>query len=440
MKNKIKSILLDSNLNELLSKAGVYLGFRVLGFLLAYLFAFLVIKEFGSEAYGFITLGFTFIVIGSVITRIGYDVNLTRLFSSNALEKDKKGIYFKSISISILVSLVLAGILYALANQISTYVFINPNLTPYLEWAALTIPFWSITMINTGVFRGLKRNGLYSFFNTFGRFLFATSLLAIILFLNNKDAEWAIIAHFFGVVLLAVISLVFIIKIIGKTSYKSTITLKTFTRDSTPILMAALVIMLLDWSDKIFIGIYEDESKVGVYDIVFRIAILIKFTLEAINSILAPKISELYYKNEPYELQKIISFSTQINTYISVTLFIGLVLFSTPILLFLGEEFLEGKIALLILAFGQLIGSLSGSVGIILQMTGNQKTFRSIALVALIFNLILNLILVKYYSIIGAAIATTISLMILNVTSAIYIKRKLKIKSYYSLSLPKTKD
>jgi O-antigen/teichoic acid export membrane protein len=204
--------------------------------------------------------------------------------------------------------------------------------------------------------------------------------------------------------------------------------------------MAALVIMLLDWSDKIFIGIYEDESKVGVYDIVFRIAILIKFTLEAINSILAPKISELYYKNEPYELQKIISFSTQINTYISVTLFIGLVLFSTPILLFLGEEFLEGKIALLILAFGQLIGSLSGSVGIILQMTGNQKTFRSIALVALIFNLILNLILVKYYSIIGAAIATTISLMILNVTSAIYIKRKLKIKSYYSLSLPKTKD
>ncbi|WP_431157042.1 flippase [Winogradskyella poriferorum] len=427
-------MLLNNNLRELLSKAGIYFLFRVFGFLFAYIFALFVIKKFGSETYGLVTLSFTFIVIGSAITRLGFDVHLTKVFSSNLETDTKTNLYVTSFIISVVISFIIATSLYLLSNFISTHIFFNQKLQPYLKWGAITLPFLSIVLINSGVFRGLKRNTLFSIFNTFGRFFLATIFTLIFVYILNRSSEWVIIGHFLGLALLAVVSLIIIFKLLrplGQIKWDSTL---DFTKDSVPILMALLVVMLLDWTDKIFLGIFEDESKVGVYDIVFRIAVLIKFCLEAINSILAPKISEFYHCQQFDELQKIVSYSTKLNTYISLLIFVGIIVFCNPILLFLGEDFIEGQIALIILAFGQLIGSLSGSVGVILQMTGHQKIFRNIAIVALVLNVILNVVLINLYGLTGAAIATTTSLITLNVLSAFYIKKMLKITSYYQLT------
>jgi O-antigen/teichoic acid export membrane protein len=56
-------------------------------------------------------------------------------------------------------------------------------------------------------------------------------------------------------------------------------------------------------------------------------------------------------------------------------------------------------------------------------MTGNEKAFRNILTVGLIINVVLNLILIPRIGIIGAAIASAISLIVWNILSLIYIKR-----------------
>ena len=67
--------------------------------------------------------------------------------------------------------------------------------------------------------------------------------------------------------------------------------------------------------------------------------------------------------------------------------------------------------ALLILAFSQVINAMSGSVGIILNMTGKEKVFRNILFFALAINIVLNLFLIPIYGIEGAAIASASSLI-----------------------------
>ena len=434
MIGRIKNVFSDSNLKELISKAGLYLALRVFGFLFAYIFAFIVGNKYGATVYGYLTLGFTVIMIAAVIGRMGFDISLTRLFSSNDDLENNSGLYYKIISLATVISAALAGLIYFTSDIIAVRVFSNEALTSHLKWAALTIPFWVIVMINTAVFRGFKKNTLFSFFNTFGRFLFSTLLLLLFVYVfHEEQVEVAIFSHFLGVCLLALTSFYFIFKLLRKPSFKSTITLKHFSKISFPVLMSATMIILLGWSDKVFLGIFEDEAKVGIYDLAFRIATVIKFSLEAINSILAPKVSKMFFNNNPKELQKIVSFSTNLNTYISLALFLVILVFPNTLLGIVGDEFKEGALVLIILAVGQLIGSLCGSVGVILQMTGNQKIFQYITLITFVLNFVLNLVLIKKFSIVGAAISTSISLVVLNVLAAIYIKRKLNITSYYSL-------
>jgi O-antigen/teichoic acid export membrane protein len=88
-----------------------------------------------------------------------------------------------------------------------------------------------------------------------------------------------------------------------------------------------------------------------------------------------------------------------------------------------GKEFIAGTGVLYILLLGQLSNTFSGSLALILQMTGNEKVFRNILTLGLIINVLLNIILIPRIGMIGAAIASAISLIVWNVLSLIYIKR-----------------
>ena len=102
------------------------------------------------------------------------------------------------------------------------------------------------------------------------------------------------------------------------------------------------------------------------------------------------------------------------------------------ILSFFGKDFLIAKSALLILAFSQGINAMSGSVGIILNMTGKEKVFRNILSIALVINISLNLILIPIYKIEGAAIASASSLIFWNLYSVWYVYKKYGILTFIS--------
>jgi O-antigen/teichoic acid export membrane protein len=96
-----------------------------------------------------------------------------------------------------------------------------------------------------------------------------------------------------------------------------------------------------------------------------------------------------------------------------------------------GESFLDGKTALYFLVFAQFINSISGSIGYLMNMVGEQKVLRNIILIALMFNIVFNYFLIPIYGINGAAFATMISMIFWNLSSVLYIYRKYKILSIY---------
>jgi O-antigen/teichoic acid export membrane protein len=64
-------------------------------------------------------------------------------------------------------------------------------------------------------------------------------------------------------------------------------------------------------------------------------------------------------------------------------------------------------------------------------MTGYQKTFFSLFMLAFVIQFVLNMILIPLTGIIGAAIGSSIAMVFLNLSAYIFVKKKLKIKASF---------
>lgn len=435
MLEKIKSIMADEDLKEILSKGLSFLIFRFAGLLCGFLFTYLIAVNYGAGVNGLVALSFTLLLCVSIFGRLGTEINLIRVFSLSKNDSEK-GLFYKALVIAFVCSSIVAFLLYLLQDVFVFQIFDKPQLKPYIFWVVISIPFWSIVLVCGGLFRAKKQNMWFVFLNNSGRLILSVVVLLVMMTIYS-DSLSPIKAHFFGVVLLAIIGVVQSYRVFNGVSFNSKIKSWPFVKESLPMMVSGGILLFLGWTDTFFLGVYETESVVGVYNVAIKIATLTMFSFNALNSILAPKIAKSFHEGDQIGYKKMISFTTRINSLITLMIVLGIIILHRYILGIFGEEFLSGASVLIILCIGQLAISLSGSVGTILQMIGHQRIYQNIVLIALIVNIVLNFILTPRYGAIGAAIATAISILCWNVLGVIYLKQKLNITSHFTLKKPK---
>jgi O-antigen/teichoic acid export membrane protein len=99
------------------------------------------------------------------------------------------------------------------------------------------------------------------------------------------------------------------------------------------------------------------------------------------------------------------------------------------IVILFGKEFRLAYVPLIIICTGQLISSISGSVGLVLTMTGNQRYFTNNNLLITAINFIICIPFVMYFDVLGAALVYSILLILQNVILLIHVKSKLNINT-----------
>ena len=162
-----------------------------------------------------------------------------------------------------------------------------------------------------------------------------------------------------------------------------------------------------------------------------RLATLISLALIAVNTISAPKFSDLYWSDNHKELQNVIFHSSKLLFILSVIPAVIIILCAKQILQIFGSAFIEGNTVLIILICGQLINSITGSVGALINMTGHQKALRNIILFTLIINIPLSYTFIPIYGVKGAAFVTLLTGSISNISAVVYAKRKIGFTTYY---------
>ncbi len=432
LKNKINS---DSHFKEILRGSAVTFVLKISGILLGYLVVLIISRNYGAEGIGVYNLTLNIMTLMAMMASMGINVSILRYvgqFNNRGEEYKLKLLYRYAVELVVPFSLFLSILLYFFAGIIAGNVFHNLTYKPALEFVALIVPFLALQNISVEFIRGLKKLKISEFLRSVNPLLLNILLLLIIgLFIIDQMLPLYTLG--IGIALSTLFSVFYIVNRVYRIEYKSIddFSKKELISTSIPMLINAISLFLMTYISIFLLEVFSTTEDVGIFSIAVKLSTLISLILIVINTMFAPKISELYWNKRYEELQNVIYRATKLVFIVSSSIAIILISFSDFFLSLFGKEFILGNSVLVILVVGQLINAICGSVGIILNMTGHQKVLRNILIFSVFISIILNYTLIRKYGINGAAVASVVSMALWNILATLFIKYKLNITTFY---------
>jgi len=420
----IKKILANNeSLRYILSKGGMSFVLRMFGMALSFIAMWVMTNFYGEAVYGMFSLALTILQIIGAFFGLGLPnafIGFTGAFSD---QSQTKGLFLKSAKLALLSSIVPITVFAVGSGFIAHYVFEKDDLYSYLFIIAMGAPCIIVHEILCYYFMSIKKIITYGLFifimpNVF----FITSVL--VLHYNNAAGHFTFLAYVLSWLFTIFIGLFIIFKDGAKVIYPQ-LKGRDILKQSFPMMMSGIFLLLLNWTDMLMLGRYADESSIGIYNAAFRIGYLVLFFVVSMNVVIMPKISELYHQKNTVELRKVVNRSTQVVIALTLPLALVLIVFSKFILGLNGDGFEAGSTTLILITLGGLFNAMTGNVDQILNMTSNQKSVSVIFFIGFVLNVILNLFLIPAYGIEGAAASSLISNVFVNTIFVVYIKRKL---------------
>lgn len=426
----IKKVLSE----ELLKKSSSVFILRIVGMALAYAAIILITRTFGAETYGRFSLLVTTSQFLVLLFSLGLPFAIVKLTADiNFFHNSPKNNYLYNALIAILVSGIIGAILlYFSADFIAVNIFKDVLLIPYFKTLSY---FFVFVVLHSFLVEFLKGRKL---FINYGLYLYIMPYLLffIIYFVfYNKEINTTESAIYFSYLIsfLIISFITFFFLPIKQLKTVKTYPYKDLFYLSFPMLFSAAFIFISNWTDVFMLGAMVTKAEVGIYNAAYKLAIIALLVITAINTVLAPRIAELYSKNNIEGIKEEVQKATKIITYITIPIVVVLIAFRKQLLSMFGAEFVQGEQVLIIVSIGLLFNALSGSVGQVLNMTKHQKELRNFTLIAGLSNVVLNYILIKKMGISGAAISSLITNILLNILCLIYIKKKFNFYAFFKL-------
>ena len=189
--------------------------------------------------------------------------------------------------------------------------------------------------------------------------------------------------------------------------------IKYLIKQSGPIAFASIFYIMYAKLDQLMLGFMVSKSELGNYSMAVRFAEISFFIPIAYSKSLFPKI--VAFKEDKQQYNKMITKAMKL--LFRISLCISLVMLIIPDSFFtyiLGEDMVNVSIPFKILIFSSIMVYI-GSLSYIWYLSeGYQNYIMYNTVYGLLFNIILNLILIHYYGIIGAAVATLLAKILAN--------------------------
>lgn len=426
--NKIKK-------NPIVLQSFTTMFLRIIGVVTLFGFSLFLTHNYDPKIIGqFDFIRMVLLVLSSICV-LGTDQSILYftgiLKSSNETEK-LKAIYKKIVVLIFSISILVLTVFFIIGQDRINLFFNQKGTYLLIAKAVVALFFYSITLFNTETIRALDKIYIAELFRNTFKYV-SVIIGAVVLFYIHQET-YLVDTFLIGFVALAMITTVIVFRLLKKQKKDSVIAKATdlFTysfivHKSYPMAVSNLAIFLMMTFDVVFLKKFKGDEMVAYYSIAMKLVSVLFMINNSVYISVSLKIAQLYTEKNRTELVKVLKESARIIVMLTLPVVLIVCLFSEDILYFFGENYIEGKQALLILMLGQLLASFFGVSAIYLNMTGRQSTFQIVLIFAVLLNLILNIILIPMYSLTGAAIAFVLSLFFWNIVTTIYIYKKDKI-------------
>ena len=396
----------------------------------------IITKTLGAYQYGIWAQISVTISLFTPLAMLGLSATLVR-FLAGEKEKDKiRDGFFSVVAVIILSGSLLSALLFCSSDFLASTVFGDINASYFVKAASFLVLISALDGITL------------TYFRTFGQIKTYTILTAL-----KSVGELCLIVGLLlsGFGLLGVIVAVLIVdSITFAIAFSLTISqigfklpdfseLKPYLRYGMPLTPHVMTMWTVHSSDRYIIGYFLGMAAVGVYSAAYAMGNLILFFLTPLQLILFPTISKLYEEKSIEEVRNYLKYSLKYFLIFAIPSAFGLSVLAKPLLRILTTpEFVSGSIVVPFVAFGVIIFGIFQIFMNIIHLAKKTELNLILSGMAAFSNIILNIILIPYIGIVGAAIATLISYAVLALLTVSISFKYLKFEIDWSFILKST--
>lgn len=409
---------LDHSLNKVARGTGIAIIGMTAGLLFNFIAKLIIAKQGMESNYGMFSLAMAVLNLAMLLACLGLHQGATRYIAFSRARGDAATVR-KVISVSIwstsVASILISIAVFFGADIIALSIFHNSQLAQFLRIFAVGLPFLTLLYIVAAIFRGFDRVEPQIYFQ-----YFTLNVLFVIFLLLTAVADLpfvsvfyayllAIVISFIGIVVYAVKRLSFPIIPADKEADKHII--KHLFLFSIPLLGAAILGTVEVWIDTLILGYFKPSEVVGLYSAAYPLAQFISVPTFALILIYTPIVTSLYSRNLMADLKRSYTVLTKWLASITTPIFLVLCLYPEYVLsLLFGPTYIGAAPALRILSVGFIISTLLGPSVATLIALGESSFIMWAALVSVAVNVTLSIVLIPSLSIVGAAVASAVSL------------------------------
>jgi O-antigen/teichoic acid export membrane protein len=185
--------------------------------------------------------------------------------------------------------------------------------------------------------------------------------------------------------------------------------------------------LILQLGSPLLVGFWMASSDVALFSAAQRTAMMTSMLLVAVNAVVAPNFAKLYERGDLKELRNQTLASTRMLMVFGGLVLAVMIIVPDKIMGAFGSEFdsRDGVYCLVILAIGQYVNTLTGSVGNLLQMTGNESLLRNNLLLSLAILILGSWLVIPSSGLLGAAGVSAVAMGVQNLLGVWQVKRVL---------------
>lgn len=379
---------------------------QILNPLISMLFVLIMARELGAQGLGIYTTALTFFSFFNLISALGLNEFIIREVAQDRSRAQKfSGPLFWLAMISGVVALFFMSI----AGYVLHY---ETTLFQAICIIALALPFYTLGLFLQAFLQAFEKME-YCAIISISETLWKTGLGVLVLKfgLGIQWIMWMmVLGHLFGCIL----ALFFVQRHVTSLSFSFQWQMLRYFLRNVPTFLGLSIVVMVYWStDIVMLSKMRPIAEVGFYSAGYRLLTISKGLVHAYVSAIFPVLAYLYTTSME-KFQRGCIQSIKFLLVLTLPVALGVSFFAMPILKILyGSEFVQASASLQILIWPLVLFPMANIYGNALIAGHRQSIDFWINVMAALFNIGLNAILIPRYGYLGAALATLFSIVFL---------------------------
>jgi O-antigen/teichoic acid export membrane protein len=365
---------------------------------------------------------------------LGLQVGMMRFLSPAINDRNDVGawgIIQVSIGLPALFSLALGAGLFLFAEPLAALLFHDPRMAPLLRIVSLLVPLdtlASMAYVITMSFKQPKYSVIANYIIApLVKLLLAAGFLAVGLSTQGVLVAQVIASAAALAVMIYFVNALFPLR---RALGSATGYIGQLLRYSLPVHLGWMINVLRSNFSTFVLGFLGLTTGVGVFTAASRFSMIGSMFYLSVGNISTPIIADLHSQCNSSQMKAYYQTTTRWMLMFNLPVFLTSVLFAKPLLSIFGDDFTTGVASMMILAIGTLAYTATGFGANILDMTDHPKVNTTNSVLMVFITIALNLVLIPQWGVVGAATASSLSMVMVNVLCLIEVWALLGMQPY----------